>query len=727
MVMSIRKIFRNEGLLRDENLNDVPNKRQGLTNLLNNLVSGDDLVFVAADLDPIQNISTTRTQTEDLEALANITVDRTQINDEGNVVTRRAEPFVTIKNQLDSIIEQTDDPPFFSGGDGLNAEFWEQFNISDSVNKSSNGDDIFIGPPQATKSTFWDNGFFEFSGSLDDTLGGSNGGIQWDGFYIPTATGTTLFRIETSGFFMLELEDAQGNFSVVKNIYAEVISVTAQNSVNNGSEIQVSEEDARHIAEEAQINPQTVSGVTVDSVDYDPDTDIWSVQLNGNITINAGETFDVSIANTFGSSAYRLNYNYRNLVQYIPRRIRFTLWFPGTDPIFYKALDVNFEPPDRFAGNLPFWYLYSEVNQDTGAGFKDFFDNRILRGGGAIGPEEANSSTEYLEVATVSPLQVDYEPPTTLSDITKAVYTYDKTSGSPVLSTTSTSRFTSNLEVGNIVIGEGVVRNSQIINVATNSSVVLDNDITESGQAEYRFVDHRGFVELFNATSSGSSVTINAGNTLNLKSGMVVITQSNTSMIRILSVTDNLNFETDNDLAITDENIFVYYDRGIDNKSLDNFCQGVIGKEISGNFSAGSTTLTLNNTDGLSTGLVVQAADYIDPNNTTVENINGLDITISNPTLAELTDGITIVFAPAGTTLNKEQCVIPLNTAPPFVGTDTGLATDKNVNIANGTLNVISLNASNASVTETVEEPPYDIEVPIDIQGSVFKILGSTT
>lgn len=83
--MSIRKIFRNEGLLRDKNLEDVPNKRQGLTNLLNNLVSGEDLTFIAADLDPIQNISTTRTQTRDLEALANITVDRTQINDEGNV------------------------------------------------------------------------------------------------------------------------------------------------------------------------------------------------------------------------------------------------------------------------------------------------------------------------------------------------------------------------------------------------------------------------------------------------------------------------------------------------------------------------------------------------------------------------------------------------------------------------------------------------------------------
>ena len=526
---------------------------------------------------------------------------------------------------------------------------------------------------------------------------------------------------------MLELEDAQGNFFVAKNIYAEEIDVTAQNSVSNGSEIRVSEQDARHIAEEARVNPQTASGVTVDSVNYDPDTDAWTVELNGTISINAGDQFTVSIANIFGSSAYRLDYNFREIVEYIPRRIRFTLWFPGTQPVFYKALDVNFDPPDRYAGNLPFWYLYSEVSEETGEGFKDFFDNRVLQGGGTIGPADANSSTEYLEVSTISPLQVDYEPPATLLDIGRAVYTYDKSQGSTVLTTTSTSRFTSNLEVGNIVVGPGVPLNTEIISIANNSSVVLNTTVTEGGQAEYAFIDHRGFVGVYDVTSSGSTVTLNAGNTLNLKEGMVVITQNNVSMIRILSITDNLNFETDTDLNITDENIFVYYDRGIDNKSLDNFCQGVVGKEISGTVAAGATVLTLNNTDGLSTGLVVQATDYIDPNNTTIENINGLDITISNPTLSELTDGITIVFAPAGTTLNKEQCVIPLNTAPPFVGTDTGLATDKNVDISNGTLNVIALNANNASVTETIDTPAYDLEVEINIQGSPFKILGSTS
>lgn len=724
--MSNRKIFKNEGLLRDQNFADVPNKRQGLTNLVNDLVSGEGLQFSAADLDAIQNISTTIVTNDDLTALSNIAVDRSQVNEEGNIVIRQAEPFVTIKNQIDSIIVNTDDPPFFSGGDGLDAEFWNEDDISSSLGKSSTGDDIFVGTPDTQKDTFWDNGFFEFTGNIDDTLAGSNGGIQWNGFYIPNATGTTTFRFDTSGFFMLELEDAQGNLEVVKNIYAEQIDVTAQTAVSNGTTVEVSASDARHIAEEAAVNPATLQGVTVNEVSYDADNDVFVVEFSAPVTLGQGETFTVDISSLLGFAAYSVEYDFRNLVEYQPRRIRISLWYPGSEPYLYKVLDCNFDPPNRSAGNLPFWYLYSEVSEETGEGFKNFFDNRLLADGGTIGPEQANSSTEYNQVASISPLQVEYEPPKSLPEITRAVYIYGKEAESEVLETTSNSPFTTRLEVGNRVVSAGVPRNSRIISVSSNNVVVIDQEATEAGNETMRFIDHRGLVGIFNADSSGSTVTLNSGDTGDLKPGMVVVTDTSSDYIRIDSVIDNLNFDTDTDLNVAGDEIFVYYDRGLDNKSLDNFCVGVLGKEVSGNFSAGSTTITLNNTIDLETGMVIQATDFI-AQGTTLEAINGNDITLSNVTLAELTDGITVVFAPAGTTLNKEQCVIPLNTAPPFVGTDTGLATDKDVDISNGTLNVISLNAGNVSVQPVGLEPPTDISFVIGIQGSSFKILGSTT
>jgi len=100
-------------------------------------------------------------------------------------------------------------------------------------------------------------------------------------------------------------------------------------------------------------------------------------------------------------------------------------------------------------------------------------------------------------------------------------------------------------------------------------------------------------------------------------------------------------------------------------------------------------------------------------------------------------EGSTVVICPAGTTLNKEACVIPLNTAPPFIGTIDGLRTtdgsgtpaSKDLILTNGDLSLRDLIAEN--VTSTVELPAsgafsYNRTVDIKCNGTNFKILGTT-
>jgi len=726
--MARSKRFQNVGLIRDNNLSDVADPASSLTNLLNDLVAEEDVSFIAEDLDAINNISTTALRAEDFRALSNIAVERSALNDQNQVIQITAEPFITIKNQIDTVVLTTDDPPFFNGGDGLAAEFWESTALSDTLDKNSTGADVFVGPADVTRDVFWDNGFFQFSGNIDDTLAGSNGGIQWSGFYIPDATGTTTFSFNTSGLFMLELENDEGTLEVVKNIYDTEITVTAL-AATTGTTVEISAQDYKHCARGSVVNPaQTGESPVVTAVNYDPDTDVYSIDLNNSVNFAAGEQFVVSVANRLGLEAFLVEYPFRRLAAYEARALRITYWFPGEQQYFFKVLDCNFSTPIRSGGDLPFWYLYTQVNDTAGDGFVNFFDNRLPLGGGVIGPESVASSQEYKTVATVSPLLVKYEPPRAFSDILIANYSYSRDENNNVLSTTSTSPFTSSLEIGNALVGEGIPNTARVIDIAQNNVIVITEPVTVTSGAAIDFVDHRGLITILDATSNANVVTV--ADTDLLKPGMVIVTGSNTDFIRIVDVLSATDFSTDTDLGLTGtEKIFVYQDKGIQNDSLDNFCQGVIGKETgTAGAAQGSSTIELNNTADIVVGMVVQSTPFL-LEGTEVTSIDqtGSTVTIDQPVQSDMIEGITVVFAPSGTTLNKEQCVIPLNTAPPFSGTDTGLATAGNVTINDGNLNVVSLNAENATVATVSPEPPYNRLVSLNIQDTQFFILGSTS
>ena len=737
--------FRNTGIRRDLNFSDVENPRLALSNLLNDLVTSEGDTFTADDLDCIQNISATNVRPLDFQRLEGLSVETTTVNDEGDPVRVTATPFVTAKNQLDSIIVVTRDPPYFNGGNGLDANFYESTQINASLTKTSTGNDIFIGDPASTKEDFWDNGFYEFSNKLDETLGGGNGGIQWSGYYIPDASGTTTFGVSTSGYFMLELEDQQGNLQVVKNIFSDNLDVTVIGAVNNSDTIFISEEDYKVVAVGAAITEGSVTGllegIEVAGVVRDLDNGTFYITTNVPVSLQDGESITINLEEKFGSEEFSINYEYDNLEKYIPKQIRLSFWYPGNTQYFFKVLDVNISTNLRGSGSLPFWYLYTNLNTETVQGFKDFYDNRILAGGGTIGEDSVNSSVEYSSYETVSPLLVKYSPPRILSDILVKQYTYSRIEGSRSISTTSTSPLTSSLEVGNVVVGEGIPYSSNIVDIATNSSIIIDLECTSTAENQIDFINHRGYVGWFNATSSGNTVTITNmstdGWTNNLREGMVVITSSNTNYIRITEISPDsgTTFTTDTALNLTgEERIYVYQDKGLENRTLENYCIGVLGKETVSTVSTGAANpvIPLNNVDGIITGMVVQSTPYTvfsPPNVTTVQSVDAINntVTLSQDITAEMIGGTTIIFAPSGTTQNKEACVIPLNTAPPFVGTDTGLATTGNVTLNNGNLNVLSLKANNVNSYELQGTPTFDRTINLNIQGVTYKILGSTT
>jgi hypothetical protein len=736
------KVFKNLGLRRDLNFSDVENPRAALSNLLNNLVtSGDGESFTADDLDCIQNISASNTTAEDFRALSGVAVERTTIDSEtGEPVRIPSAPLVTIKNQIDTVVVTTRDPPYFNGGNGLDANFYDATSISTNITKTSTGVDLYTAPPVSFKEDFWDNGFYEFSNKLDETLGGSNGMIQWEGWYVPDASGTSTFGVSTTGFFMLELENVNGDLEVRKTIFSDSIDLTSLGDVINDTRIYVSEEDWKTVANGAYINFEVpgYDGVLVSTSGIDDNGNHY-IDSNVPITLAQGEVFNCGVHDLLGSEEFSFSYAYNNLEKYVPKKIRMTYWYPGTIQFFYKVLDVNLSTLNRGSGDLPFWYLYTNLNAESIAGFKEFYESRVLSGGGTIGPEGVTNSTEYNSYASISPLIVKYVPPKTLSEITIATYSYERLANSNVLSVTPTSPFTTNLEVGNVAAGTGIPKGTNIVDIANNTAIILDLDCTADSTDPITFINHRGLVDYFDASSSGNTVTTNMstdGWTTNLRVGMVVVTSTTTDYVRITEISPDsgTTFTTDTPLNLTGtERIYVYRDKGLDNQTLENYCTGVIGTETTdptavADAVSGRSTLFLDSVDGLTTGMVAQSTPYI-PNGTTIFAVNPVDLTVelSSTISTDMITGITVVFAPAGTTQNKEACVIPLNTAPPFVGTETGLATTNNVSINNGDFHVTSLGINNAATNEISGTPTYNRLIDLDIGGVTYKIMASTS
>jgi len=137
--------------------------------------------------------------------------------------------------------------------------------------------------------------------------------------------------------------------------------------------------------------------------------------------------------------------------------------------------------------------------------------------------------------------------------------------------------------------------------------------------------------------------------------------------------------------------VLVFGHRGLSDHSVSAQCEGVYGKEVAATANSGATQIFLTDVNGItahaSTGDFVQLPGIVSGTNTTRvtgvnDSTNPPSITLSTGLIGSLPASRTLIFVKDAndpgsdpSTGDKELCIIPLNTAPPFAGTDLGLST----------------------------------------------------
>lgn len=192
----------------------------------------------------------------------------------------------------------------------------------------------------------------------------------------------------------------------------------------------------------------------------------------------------------------------------------------------------------------------------------------------------------------------------------------------------------------------------------------------------------------------------------------------------ILSTTTSANFtvsphaeasNTDYGASLTTTSgiLLAYSSKGLNDRSSTAECTDVFGHEVASTANAGDTSLVLKSVEGISQGDIVHLDGTIpfseaDPTVVGVVNSAAKSITlvngggaISGGLTQSAPPGTTVVFVPADAgpandgwaKKNKEYCVAPLNTAPPWASTADGLETpDAFPNITTSELRFSDLN-----------------------------------
>jgi len=66
---------------------------------------------------------------------------------------------------------------------------------------------IFLGTTSEgliQNDNFWEHGEFAYSGKVHPQSVKANGGVMWEGYYIPRLTGTAVLQISSTGFFTMD-------------------------------------------------------------------------------------------------------------------------------------------------------------------------------------------------------------------------------------------------------------------------------------------------------------------------------------------------------------------------------------------------------------------------------------------------------------------------------------------------------------------------------------------
>ena len=718
-----RKIYKRIGIRRDRNLADLSDTREGLNSLLDTLIDETGNTFISEDLDVTRNLFAEGMTSDQYQKFIGSRTQRTNTN---GTLTDLLPP-VTYQNKLDKF-QFFSGEPRLNGGNGLTAKYYNQENINIETTN------IFSGTPFDTDN-FWESGNFNYTGKITPLANNSNGGIEWDGFFIPIRTGPHNFEYDTTASFTFEFEDVAesgtlterfrvGTTPVVSSDYSGQVAfgatftasatgsgnaitlATAGNSVRVGVGMSVS---GTNIVKDSKVFG--VSGGTITLVHPDvTEPDAGTPAVTGAISSQS-----ITFYRNTGVSV-RKNYTTPTLIAYQKYRIRYRYFVPryvgagGTSiAIDASGLDrnanIDFKQPGGDTNqNLPFQFLYDinyDFSDDAKGTFPKFMDNSILFGGGTIG--SSSNSNDYVKIKSTKKVDVKYIPPTSLSAITKATRTGSLTNGSSVISGFSASNTTSGIEIGNYVFGTNIPTDTRVINIVVNQFVIIDKNATGGGNQSLTFIDHRGFVKKVTGSTSTNTLTISNGDTTNLKTDMIVVGNGVAQYTGITTTGSSTQVNIFPEQGLGNRSFYFYQGKGLINDSLLQFCQPTIARclLVDGAVNAGNTVITVTSIPSGTNGWQVRGFQFADDTTITINTPGTNQITLSKPTINDLVDGEKISIAPASNG-DRTLCCPPVDTSPPFTPTEDGLETTTNfpnLKIDSGDVKFDALTVTSSSIT----------------------------
>ena len=690
----VRKIYKRIGLRRDRNLSDLSNSTAGLNNLLDTLVDDISSTFISEDLSPIRNIFASGLTNSGYRQFVGSAAQTTNQNG----INLPFFPRITYQNRLDRFL-------------------------------------LFSGAPFKTDN-FWEAGNFTYTGKITPESVDVNGGVQWEGYFIPTITGAHTFYVDTTALMTFDFQTEGyttgiGTYNEISKI-GLTSSFTASGTVGTNQITLSVPENTKYIG-----IGQSVSGVGIvtgtviaDSgynrftgvINLTPPTGISSA-VSSTIT-NGNLTFSKAIGQSTG-----INYSTYVLLENQKYRIRLRYYIPQS--VNADRVERNFNvdvffPDNITTSNLRYNYLYGldyDFSEKAKGTFNLYYDTSIRFGGGTIGGT-ANSK-DYVKVKSTKKVDIKYQPKASISDVIKATTTVITINGSPIISVPNTS----GIEVGNYIFGTGIAEGTVVNQILINNVIIINNNATASGSVTLNFIDHRGFVKRAIGSGSAGSFTLSSGDTTSLKTGMIAIgsgiesytgiTTSSSSTVLSISPSQTIGAGT---------TVYFYQSRGLINNGLAEFCIPTVTKcmVVTSFVPVDSTSIPVTDSTGVGNGWNVQGSYF---GSSTIVNgapSSTASITLNIPTVRSIPAGAN--FTVTSTVSDRQLCCPPTDTSPPFNATLEGLETPTpkpNLRIDSGDVKFDSFTAviSSGNITNYSSTDTSQNRLKIQTPSGTFKIL----
>lgn len=738
--------YQKVGFRRDKNLSDAKSKTQVLNNILNNLPTVAGETYDSSDLYAIKGIVNTNVDNEVLKSFAGIT----DLYTDDNNIDRPITPIITLKDRIDNFKVFTGDPLYGSGGDGLNATFIPSNLISDNITNSSIGSQLYNSGTLYGPYRFWENGYFKFDNTIFEEFTDGYGMVQWVGYFSRQllSPNSTNFRFYTTGNLLIEenitdtnnpLNPAEG-WTTLKSIYSDNISLTITGTNIASNTLDVGSTNIKHVALGQSITQY--SGVKI------VDISGTIITLDSAITVPATPTV-LNFTFELGEDTIDFITKFSETFENDKIKIRITVWWPKPSqtippsplPIYnekiFKADLIGFS----INNNTPFTFFYSTNDRNYVESSTEsigyFIENRLT-------PLKTDTNNDLI---TSKNMLVKYIPPLIFSDRISYATAATTITSFDLGKLTSTGNIFLNSVAGDYVI----IRNStptelvyQIKEKRDNNNIFLNILEKFTYAPHITLAKNSGLVGIFKVTDG---VISDLGgkefdHRLISPDHLITALQPSNSVAPFLRV-KSYN-KTSKAIVVTNLSgntvtsvsgiVFIYQDKGIEDRSKDVFCSGVLGKLSNGTTNVGSYNIILDDIDGISVNMYAQFSGYIAPQSKiTAINTVTKTITINKPISKVILDNSTIVISPD--VVSREVCVIPLDTAFPFVGTETGLATQspnfwisaKDIEVDKFSINYKLPNGNNDTSKITtqafVSNLNYSKTLPIVQNGVTYKLL----